>query len=814
MRRTTSSLLVTALLLLGLGVAAPGSAEPTESPGSSPDVATEVPSGVATAEPVVPPPTDTPSPSATPTPTGAPTPTSAPTSPLPADDAREPTAGPSGTVSELGQVTIAEVPVVLDASEVGDDEAGVTQLAQDPAVAVQPVEDPVTDGVVADVPVADGAGVVTAALDAAGAQTVALTWDAGADTVVDARVRTQTDGVWSEWAHLEADDVGVDAGTADDRADRRAGTDAFWVGDADAVQLAFAESVAPAGLTLALIGDDAASASGGGGAGTGTATSTAASTDAPAVAPALWTKTSDARVVQASSTVASPVGGVSMITREEWGAAAPACQPDVASRLVGAVLHHTAQPGNDYATVDEAKARLRQIQAYHIAARGWCDICYNMLVDKWGNLYEGRDDSMTEPVIGVHTGGFNTGTFGVSMLGDYSTLTPSAATTATVARAIAARFGAWGLDATGTMAYTTTTGENSRYQNQTVTLPRVFGHRDTAYTACPGNAGYATLAAVRTKVAQLLLPVGYVDAVRTTSSSLTVAGWAMDPMTPDPIAVHVYVDGRGVSNTTAGAARPDVAAVYGNGAQHGFSVTIPASPGTHSVCVFAIGAVGGRNTLVECREITVVNSPPMGALDVVRTTPAGVTVIGWAMDPDTSAPIAVHAYVDGRFAGAWTASDSRPDVGRIFGNGAAHGFTSFVPTGSGEHDVCLYAIDSQGGPNPVLACRRVTVVNATPIGSLDRVTRGRDSVTVAGWAMDPDTAAPIAVHVYVDGQLATGALASRARPDVGRVFGNGSDHGFQVTVPAGPASREVCVYAIDSQGGTNPLLACRRLTGS
>jgi len=96
----------------------------------------------------------------------------------------------------------------------------------------------------------------------------------------------------------------------------------------------------------------------------------------------------------------------------------------------------------------------------------------------------------------VHSGGFNTGTVGVSMLGTYGAA-PSAATQQSVAQIIGWRLGAYGVDPQGSMTYYTGVGENSRYQNQNVNLPRVFGHRDVAYTACPGDGGQAALPAIR-----------------------------------------------------------------------------------------------------------------------------------------------------------------------------------------------------------------------------------------------------------------------------------------------------------------------------
>jgi uncharacterized protein with LGFP repeats len=196
---------------------------------------------------------------------------------------------------------------------------------------------------------------------------------------------------------------------------------------------------------------------------------------------------------------APSASALDVITRAEWGAPAPTCRPDSAPTLVGAVLHHTAG-SNGYATVAQAKQQIRNDAAYHMTGRGWCDLGYNFIVDKWGNIYEGRAGSLTSPVIGVHAGGFNTGTVGISLLGTY-TSAPSPAVVDAVARIVGSRLGAYGIDPNGTMRYATANGENSRFTNTTVTLPRVLGHRDVAFTVCPGNGGQAVLGAIRAKAA-------------------------------------------------------------------------------------------------------------------------------------------------------------------------------------------------------------------------------------------------------------------------------------------------------------------------
>jgi peptidoglycan hydrolase-like protein with peptidoglycan-binding domain len=205
------------------------------------------------------------------------------------------------------------------------------------------------------------------------------------------------------------------------------------------------------------------------------------------------------------------------------------------------------------------------------------------------------------------------------------------------------------------------------------------------------------------------------------------------------------------------------------------------------------------------------NRAPIGALDSVTSGMDSFTVRGWALDPDTTSSIRVHVYVDGRATASLAANGLRPDVGRIFGKGANHGFASSIRASAGAHQVCVYAIDSAGGRNPQVRCATVDV-NGTAIGALDTAVASSGSITVRGWALDPNTTSSIRVHVYVDGRATLSLAANGSRPDVERIFGKGANHGFAGTVSAAAGPRQVCVYAIDSAGGTNPRIACKNVT--
>jgi hypothetical protein len=303
-------------------------------------------------------------------------------------------------------------------------------------------------------------------------------------------------------------------------------------------------------------------------------------------------------------------------------------------------------------------------------------------------------------------------------------------------------------------------------------------------------------------------PFGSLDAVASTAGTVTVSGWALDPDTTTPIGVHVYVDGVFATNFTADGTRTDVG-VFGKGSQHGFDATFGAASGRHEVCAWAIDSAGGPNPKIGCRSVTVTNAAPIGAFDTVGSALGRVTVAGWALDPDTNAATQARVEIDGAVAGSLVADDSRTDVGALFGKGDSHGFGGDFPASAGQRNVCLFSVDSVGGPSTSLGCKSVDVKNASPVGALDSVTSQMDSFSVAGWALDPDTSNPIRVDTYVDGVFKTAAVADGSRTDVGRLYGRGDLHGFTWKLPATSGPHQVCVYPIDTWDGPNPRLPCR-----
>jgi hypothetical protein len=195
-----------------------------------------------------------------------------------------------------------------------------------------------------------------------------------------------------------------------------------------------------------------------------------------------------------------------------------------------------------------------------------------------------------------------------------------------------------------------------------------------------------------------------------------MSGWALDPDLPaDPLAMHVYVDGRWGGAYTAGTSRPDVGRAFpGTGSNHGFKVALDVAPGQHQVCTYLINSgFGASNPLLACRSVNVAATAwnPFGSLDGVNVSGQVLTVSGWVVEPDKMrGPADVHVYVDGVWRAARSASVTRSDVGQVFPQaGADHGYSVPIGVTPGRHTVCVYAINvGHGTTNPLLDCRAVT----------------------------------------------------------------------------------------------------------
>ncbi|MEM7338569.1 MAG: DUF4214 domain-containing protein [Actinomycetota bacterium] len=167
--------------------------------------------------------------------------------------------------------------------------------------------------------------------------------------------------------------------------------------------------------------------------------------------------------------------------------------PWYSDRIQAAIVHHTVT-SNTYRQ-DQVPDLLRAIQFSHVDINGWCDVGYNFLVDRFGTIWEGRAGGADRAVIGGHAKGFNTGTFGIALLGQHqqgarpAAVEPGTASENAIAALARWKLGRHGVDPEGStwVKNRSSSGVHRLQSGQWHLIPTVAGHRDVGVTSCPGS---------------------------------------------------------------------------------------------------------------------------------------------------------------------------------------------------------------------------------------------------------------------------------------------------------------------------------------
>lgn len=301
------------------------------------------------------------------------------------------------------------------------------------------------------VPFGGGAAWRTPALPAARRfQLVGATWR-GAAGSVELRAR-RVDGRWTPWAATDAGDP-------------------VWSGWADAVQLRGTRPLAGLRLRFVAVG---------GAAGSGVPRAVAAS--------------------------AAAAGRPAMVPRSAWDPH-DVCHPRVPARygrVDFAIVHHT-ESLSSYPPSQSA-AIVLGICLFHRDGNGWHDIGYDLLVDRYGTIFDGREGGADQPVTGAQAGGWNAVSTGVALIGSYGSAPPPAPALRALERVLAWKLSLAGVPAEGAVTERSTGSDpvdNRWPRGALVRFQRISGHRDADSTDCPGNALYALLPRIRRDVAAL-----------------------------------------------------------------------------------------------------------------------------------------------------------------------------------------------------------------------------------------------------------------------------------------------------------------------
>jgi hypothetical protein len=360
-----------------------------------------------------------------------------------------------------------------------------------------------------------------------GYATVGITWSGDrqpAPEAVTLEVRTRSGGPWSPWQPL-AYDPDHDPEPAEAGDQLRAGSEPLVVGDVDEVQVRASSRQALPDLALALIdpGTDAAPVD----------QQPAIATDPePAAAPDPETG-DESLALSAAKAPAAPA----IFSRAQWGADERLRDEDSLryGTIKAGFVHHTVN-ANDYDRED-VPSIIRGIYAYHTRTRGWSDVGYNFLVDRFGRIWEGRYGGVNRPVVGAHTLGYNEESFAMSAIGNFETAEPTSA----LLRAYGALF-AWKLALHDVDAGDTSVVVNGdRFQ-------AINGHRDAGSTACPGQHLYDQLPRIRRLAAEgqrtsrPVTPTAPPPAVPTTRLNLQLSGqeWP-DLVVRDRVTRHALI---------------------------------------------------------------------------------------------------------------------------------------------------------------------------------------------------------------------------------------------------------------------------------
>ena len=195
-----------------------------------------------------------------------------------------------------------------------------------------------------------------------------------------------------------------------------------------------------------------------------------------------------------------------VIPRAEWGAdSVPPREPPLYGEVQIAFVHHTVT-ANDYGPEDSA-AIVLGIARYHRNSNGWNDIGYNFLVDKYGQVFEGRAGGIDQAVVGAQAQGYNSVSTGIACLGDFTAIAQTPQAMDVLARLIAWKLSLHAVPTLGPVTVISAGGPSNLYPLGTpVTFERISGHRDGNNTACPGNVLYTQLDQLRTAAARFAGP--------------------------------------------------------------------------------------------------------------------------------------------------------------------------------------------------------------------------------------------------------------------------------------------------------------------
>ncbi len=206
---------------------------------------------------------------------------------------------------------------------------------------------------------------------------------------------------------------------------------------------------------------------------------------AAALAPALATAT-EASAEDLEITVAP---GLTIKRRAAWAGPSEPPKGEVPLEEVRFLLvHHTADRFEH--EKDDVPAILRGYYGFHTSdEKGWPDIAYNFMIDRFGQVWETHAGSVERPLRGYATGGNQGFSQLVCLIGDFTNAMPTEEALDALTKTLAWLAERDGIDTQpGATATFISRGSNRHPVGTEVTTPTINGHRSMSTTSCPGDA--------------------------------------------------------------------------------------------------------------------------------------------------------------------------------------------------------------------------------------------------------------------------------------------------------------------------------------
>ena len=239
-----------------------------------------------------------------------------------------------------------------------------------------------------------------------------------------------------------------------------------------------------------------------------------------------------------------------------------------------------------------------------------------------------------------------------------------------------------------------------------------------------------------------------------------------------------------------------------------------------SLCAAAFAGLVGAAGAAQAAPNPQANDP-MGWVRSVSSTTSGLSLAGWAADPNQlTANVVVYAVLDGRSVlGQTVTSQRNPTVTSTFRTGATPGWVLSVAVPTGNHVVCVGFRNLGPGMDRIRRCiatplgRAVSTTESAahnPVGAITGSWASRTAVRFAGWATDPDIRWRRSVVVlYIDGRPAQ-TVATFRTPSPRPSPATGVRSWYDIRAGVSVFGAHVgCIWVVNTGLGANSFLGCQ-----